>query len=142
MQVPDVNVLIGAFLSDAPAHEVCSRWLNRLVNGDEAYGLSELACSGFLRIVTHPRIFNPPDSIEAALKFLETLRGEPNCVVVTPGERHWSIFADLCRSAGARGDLIPDAYFAALAIESGSEWITFDGDYARFPGLRWHRPTA
>jgi hypothetical protein len=59
---------------------------------------------------------------------------------VSPGPRHWGIFADLCRKANARGHLVPDAYLAALAIESGSEWITTDRGYARFPGLRWRHP--
>ena len=65
---------------------------------------------------------------------------QPHCTVVQPGARHFSIFEDLCRRANARGNLVPDAYLAALAIESGSEWITADGDFARFPGLRWRRP--
>jgi hypothetical protein len=61
-------------------------------------------------------------------------------VTLAPGERHWDIFQRLCREVNAKGNLIPDAYLAALAIESGSEWITTDRDYARFPGLRWRHP--
>ncbi len=61
-------------------------------------------------------------------------------MVVSPGERHWEIFSRLCRQTGVKGNLVPDAYLAALAIESGSEWITTDRDYVRFPGLRWRRP--
>lgn len=64
----------------------------------------------------------------------------PECTVKPPGPRHWKLFTDLCRRAGAKGNLVPDAYLAALAIESGSEWITTDPDYARFPDLRWHHP--
>ena len=63
-----------------------------------------------------------------------------NAVTLAPGERHWDIFQRLCREANAKGNLIPDAYLAALAIESGAEWITTDRDYARFPGLRWRHP--
>jgi hypothetical protein len=59
---------------------------------------------------------------------------------VTPGSRHWTLFLDLCRKAGAKGNLVSDAYHAALAIESGCEWITTDRDFARFPGLRWRTP--
>jgi predicted nucleic acid-binding protein len=62
------------------------------------------------------------------------------CVAVQPGPRHWTIFDDLCRKSKAAGNLVPDAWFAALAIESGCEWITNDRDYARFPGLRWREP--
>jgi hypothetical protein len=61
-------------------------------------------------------------------------------VSVAPGRRHWQIFRDLCRASGAKGNLVPDAYLAALAIESGSEWITTDRDYTRFQGLRWRHP--
>ena len=140
MLLPDVNVLVYAFRDDARNHERYKRWLDELMNGDEAFGTSELVFSGFLRIVTHPRIFNPPDLIETALEFVEQVRIQPNCVSIAPGTRHWRIFVDLCRSGGARGNLVPDAYFAALAIESGCEWITTNGDFARFPGLRWRRP--
>jgi len=112
-----------------------------LLDGDEAYGISDLVCSGFLRIATHPSVFVPPSPIGDALGSIQEVRAHPNCVVIAPGARHWQIFTDLCQSIGVRGNLVPDAYLAALAIESGSEWITTDGDYGRFSGLRWRRPS-
>ena len=72
---------------------------------------------------------------------VEALRSLPNCVLMAAGPRHWSIFTRLCRNSVAQGNLIPDAYLAALAIESGSEWITTDRDFGRFAGLRWSTPT-
>lgn len=102
--------------------------------------MSDLALSGFLRIVTHPRIFACPSPFDHALGFADLIRGQPHCVPVNPGQRHWDIFMGLCREAEATGNLIPDAYFAALAIERGCEWITLDRDFARFSGLRWSRP--
>ena len=78
--------------------------------------------------------------MDAALAFVTTLRDRPNCTLVAPGARHWEIFTRLCRETDAKGNLIADAYLAALAIESGSEWITTDRDYARFAGLRWRHP--
>ena len=140
MIIPDMNVLVYAHREEAEDHEQFKRWLENLVNSDESYGVSELALSGFVRIVTHRRVFAQPSPLSDALAFVEGLRGQPNCVVVAPGNRHWEIFLRLCRTSEARGNLIPDAYFAALAIESGSEWITADRDYARFPGLRWRHP--
>lgn len=104
--------------------------------------MSELVLSGFLRVVTHPRAFDVPTPVDRALTFTDALRSRPNCVLLAPGQRHWGIFARLCRAVGARGNLVPDAYLAALAIESGSEWITTDRDYSRFPGLRWRHPLA
>lgn len=86
-------------------------------------------------MVTHPRIFATPDPIEDALAFTETLRSSDRAVWIEPGPRHWEIFQRLCRDANGRGNLVPDAYLAALAIESGCEWVTTDRDYARFAGL-------
>ena len=140
MVLPDVTVLVYAYREDAPRHEAYREWLETVVNGDEAYGLADLVLSRFLRVVTHPGVFSPPRPIEHALEFAEALRSHAHCAHVAPGLRHWEIFARLCRQAGAKGNLVPDAYLAALAIETGSEWITTDRDYSRFPGLRWRHP--
>jgi toxin-antitoxin system PIN domain toxin len=140
MLLPDVNILIYAFRPDAQDHQRFKEWLGEVVRGDESYGISELVCSGFLRIVTNPRVFRSPDPMEDALRFVEQLRSTSSCVPLSPGPRHWQIFTALCRTRGVRGNLVPDAYLAALAIESGSEWITTDRDFARFPGLRWRHP--
>jgi hypothetical protein len=113
-----------------------------MVESDEPVGLSELALSGFVRIATHPRVFSPPAPVDRALEFADALRAQRNAVIVAPGARHWDIFDRLCRTSGAKGNLVADAYLAALAIESGSEWITTDRDFSRFPGLRWRHPLA
>ena len=140
MILVDVNVLIYGYRADAPGHAQYSRWWEKTVASPQAFGLADLVLSGFLRVVTSPRIFDPPSPLDHALRFLQTLRAQANYVEIRPGPRHWEIFVDLCRRANARGNLIPDAFLAALAIESGSEWITADRDYARFPGLRWRNP--
>ena len=136
----DVNVLLYAHRHDLPQHPRCRSWLDSVVNGNSAFGMSSVVLSGFLRVVTHPKIFDPPTPLEEAIAFANMLSTHPHCVRFEPGPRHWQIFIDLCRAVGARGNLVPDAWLAALAIESGSEWITTDGDYARFAGLRWRNP--
>jgi len=140
VQLVDVNVLVYAHRKDAPDHERYRAWLEAWLDSDTAFGLSDLVLSGFLRVVTHPRIFNRPTPVEAALEFTDAIRSRPNCVPIAPGRRHWEIFTRLCSVAGVKGNLVPDAYFAALAIESGSEWITTDRDYSRFPHLKWRHP--
>ena len=142
MILVDVNVLVYAHRADAPNHAAYCRWLEDIINSEQAYGMADLVLSGFLRIVTHPRIFNPPSEITAALAFVREIRNQPNCVILAPGERHWDIFLRFCRENSVKGNLIPDAYLAALAIESGSEWITTDGDFGRFPGLKWRHPLS
>lgn len=137
-----MNVLVYAHREDLPDHARFRAWLEAVANGPQAFGLSDLVLSGFLRVVTHPRVFSVPTPMERALAFTTALRSAPGCVRAQPGERHWALFTALCRDSGVRGNLVPDAWFAALAIESGSEWITTDRDYARFPGLRWRHPLA
>jgi hypothetical protein len=140
IRLADVNVLVYAFRPDARDHSRYRAWLEELLADSESYASSDIVLAGFIRVVTHPRIFGDPAPIETALRFAGSYRSHPNCVPVTPGPRHWGIFIQLCRASGARGGLVADAYLAALAIESGYEWITTDRDYGRFPGLRWRHP--
>ena len=140
MRLIDVNVLVYAFREDATDHRAYAGWLDTVVNGREAFGLSDLVLSGFLRVVTHPRVFAPPTPLAPALAFAKAVRAAPQAVTISPGSRHWEIFTDVCREARAKGHLVPDAWLAALAIESGSELVTTDRDFARFPGLRWSHP--
>ncbi len=140
MILPDVNVLLYAFRTDSEQHRGCRRWLEGVINGHTTYGLSPQVLSGVLRIATHPRIFVQPSRREDVLSFVSLLLDQPHCHIVQPGSRHWQIFCDLCRKVDARGNLIQDAWFAALAIEAGCEWITTDRDFARFEDLRWRAP--
>jgi hypothetical protein len=136
----DVNILVHAFRTDSPEHLTCRAWLDDVVNGDARYGMAPQVLSGVIRITTHPKVFAMPSSLDEVLQFCDILLDQPHCVIIEPGERHWRIFKRLCTAADARGNLVPDAWFAALAIESGCEWITLDHDYARFPDLQWRVP--
>ncbi len=133
-------MLVYAHRADAPNHSRYRAWLESTINANAAYGIADLVVSSFLRVVTRPRVFREPSPLSATLAFAAEVRNRPNCVVVAPGERHWTIFTRLCRETEAKGNVIADAYLAALALESGSDWITTDRDYARFPGLRWRHP--
>ena len=140
MILPDANVLVNAFRRDAPDHARCRSWLDAVVNGESRYGMSPPVLGAVVRITTHPRIFKEPSALDETLRFAELLLGQPHCLVVQPGEAHWEVFTRLCREADVRGNLVPDAWFAAMAIEAGCEWVTLDRDYSRFPGLRWRLP--
>ena len=140
MILADVNILVHAFRPDSADHRVCQSWLESVVNGDARYGVAPQALSGMIRVVTHPKVFANPSGVDDAIDFCNILLAQPNAVAIYPGERHWEIFTRLCVEADARGNLVPDAWFAALAIESGCEWVTLDRDYARFPSLKWRLP--
>jgi uncharacterized protein len=142
MILPDVNVLVYAFRKDVPQHPVCRGWLNNVVASDVRFGLSPLTLSAVVRVTTNPRSYRMPSTLDDAVGFCEDLLQQPHCQIVEPGERHWDIFRRLCVETDTRGPSVTDAWFAALAIEWGCEWISFDRDYARFPGLRWQVPAG
>ena len=137
MILPDVNVLVYALRPDLPEHPPYRTWLEQVINGDAPYGISPQVLASVIRISTRSNAFAEPTALGEALDFVAALLQRPQCHIIQPGPRHWNIFTNLCRSANARRNLVQDAWFAALAIESGCEWITNDRDYARFPGLRW-----
>jgi uncharacterized protein len=138
----DVNVLIYAFRKDTAHHAVCKPWLDSIVRGDTQFGMSPLALSAVARVTTNPRIFKQPSPTEEVFDYCNNLLNQPHCESVQAGKRHWSIFARLCVETGTSGARVADAWFAALVIEHGCTWITYDRDYARFPGLDWRQPTG
>lgn len=138
MVMPDVNILVYAHREEARAHGRYAQWVTKMANGPEPFALSEPVLQEFLRIVTNPRIFDPPSTMREAFRFIEALVTRPGCLVTRPGLEHWNIFRRLCEQGDLRGKLVADAAHAALAIETGCEWITADTDFARFaPPLRW-----
>jgi len=140
MILPDVNVLVYAFRSDAAHHKRSKQWLDAIVADDTQFGISPLTLSAVVRITTNRRVFEKPSGIDEAFGYCGDLLAQPHCEIVEPGDRHWQIFERLCIDTNTRGPRVTDAWFAALAIERGCTWITYDRDYARFPGLSWQEP--
>jgi hypothetical protein len=140
MELPDVNILINAFRQDLEHHPVCIAWLSRVIVGDAPFALSQLTLSAVVRVTTNSRLFRQPSTLGEVLAYCQSLMDQPNCRLVEPGARHWSIFERLCRESNILGPMVTDAWFAALAIEHGCEWITLDRDFSRFSGLRWRSP--
>lgn len=136
----DVNVLVYAHRPESADHSRVRDWLEAELGSGRAFGVASHVLSGFIRVVTHSRVFTQPTPLATALAFADTVRERPNRVELVPGGSHWSIFTDLCRAAGAKGNDVPDAFLAALAIETGSELITTDRGFGRFAGLRWRHP--
>jgi toxin-antitoxin system PIN domain toxin len=134
--LPDLNVLIGAHRSDSPMHTRCRDWLRAVYAGDESFAICPPVLIGLVRILTHPRVFRPPDTHDQAFAFVGSLMTHPNALLLNPGRDHLALFEALCREADAHGDLVTDAYLAALAIETGATLVSADRDFARFPGLR------
>lgn len=142
MRCVDVNVLVYAHRPDSPLHDVHRAWLDDARVAPEPLGLADLVASGFVRIVTHPKIFRDPTPLPDALAFIDAVRSSPSTAPVRSGERHGAIFDDLCRTVAARGNVVADAYLAALALEHNATWVTADWGFARFPRLKLEHPAA
>ena len=142
MFLMDVNVLVYAHRQDTPDHLVYREWLESIINGNAAYGYSELVLSGFLRVVTHPRIFEMPSALTSAVIFANQIREVPHAVCLAPGPMHWKIFLQCIEQIDAKGNDIPDAYHAALAMEWNCVWVTTDKGFKRFKGLKVRHPLA
>lgn len=140
MRSCDVNILVYAYDVRHPRRAEYVEWLQEVANGPEDFGLSSVVLSSFVRIATHPKILVRPLTPQHAVDIADELRAAPSAVAMDPGPRHWSIFTDLCRKLEAKGNTVPDAYLAAVAIEHRCEWNTTDRGFARFPGLRWRHP--
>lgn len=140
MDLYDVNVLIAAHCEAHPRHAATRVWFERQVNAPAAFGMSEMVLGSFLCIASNPRASSPPVTIEEALGHVQAIIERPNCVLVRPGANHFAIFTRLCREGKAKANLVSDAYLAAMAMEAGCRWLTFDRDFTRFPGLDWAEP--
>lgn len=140
MILMDVNVLVYAHRQDVKDHMLYLRWLESIINSNIAYGFSELVLSGFIRIVTHPKIFEQPSTVESAVAFAQQIRTGSHAISLAAGNQHWKIFLDCIEQISAKGNDVPDAYHAALAKEWDCEWVTTDKGFRRFKKLRVRHP--
>lgn len=136
MKILDVNVLAFAHHPESKDHLWWRDWLQALLDSDAVLGIPEVVFCNVIRVVTLPHWGRPSTTVEA-LEFCEALRAHARGYVLQPSERHWPIFERICRRAGAKGNLINDAYLAAFAIDLDAEFVTGDRDFGKFPGLTW-----
>lgn len=140
MIAPDVNVLVYAAWEGAQDHAAYKSWLEAARQHSRPLILFEPVLAGLFRILSHRRIFSQPFTFKEVEEWVDALLETDSVRLARAGERHWNIFLGLCRTTRATGNLVADAYLAALAIEHGCEWISTDHDFARFPGLKWSHP--
>jgi hypothetical protein len=142
MILVDANLLVYAYDSKAAQHDASRLWLEAALSGSSLVRFTWLTVWAFLRITTHPRIFEQPLSMAEAEDHVSSWLTQPSAGILEPGERHWEIFRRIGRDGQASGPLVMDAALAAIAIEHGATLCTTDRDFARFPGLTWTNPIA
>ena len=142
MTIVDANLLLYAVNPDAPLHRAARPWLESLLSGTETVGFAWNVLLAFVRLSTRPAVFSRPLDAARAMDLIDDWLAQPCAVTVHPGERHARVLRDQLGVAGAGGNLTSDAHLAALAIEHKAELCSCDGDFARFPALRWRNPLA
>ncbi|MES0490857.1 MAG: TA system VapC family ribonuclease toxin [Leptospirales bacterium] len=136
----DVNILVYAHRADSPDHAFYKKWLLNVINSRTSFAVNDTIFSGFLRIITHRKIFKTPSTFEHGEQFVKVLREHPNAMPIIPDDDHWFIFTELCKKYQCSGNLVPDAYIAALAMGSGCTLATADRDFDRFKKLKVVHP--
>lgn len=138
----DANILLYAADEEAPHHHRAAAWLTTQLNGDRRVGIPWESITAFLRIATHPRASARPLTATAAWGFVADWLAVESVWIPTPTDRHMDVLATLVATHDITGNLMPDAHFAALAIEHGLEVCSADSDFARFTEVRWTNPLA
>lgn len=140
MIAPDVNVLLYAFREDSERHEAYRAWLEGALSGGDRVALFEPVLGAVVRIATHPSIYRTPAPRRAIEDFVDACLAAPGALALRAEAQHWDLFRELCTRADCRGNLVQDAYLAALALEHNCTYVTTDRDFAKFPRLRWQHP--
>lgn len=138
----DANVLLFAVDAGSHFHASARTWLTKVLNGPQRVGLPWQVLGAFVRIATHPRASERPLSPQAAWTHVVDWLAWDSVWVPNPTERHSRLLGSLITSYQLRGNLIPDAQLAALAIEHGLTVCSADTDFARFGEIRWVNPLA
>lgn len=138
----DANLLLYAVHKRATQHDAAAAWLTEQLNGPRRVGLPWQSLAAFLRISTHARAFPRPLEPAVAWDRVSDWLAAPVAWIPTPGPDHARLLGELLVNHDARGNLVPDAQLAALAIEHGLTVCSNDTDFARFTEIRWENPLA
>jgi toxin-antitoxin system PIN domain toxin len=138
----DANILIYAHVESFTQHAAARDWLDQQINGPTRVGMPWASLLAFLRLVTNPRVFEHPEPMTDAWRQVRAWLGCESVWIPNPTDRHSDILGDLLCQPGVVANLVPDAHLAALALDHGLTLHSTDGDFARFPKLKWQNPLA
>jgi toxin-antitoxin system PIN domain toxin len=138
--LPDINLLVYAYNTDAPGHDRAKAWWEESLSGRRPVGLPWVVLLGYLRLMTGRNVLIDPLSSEEAIEHVRSWLERPQTQILQPGPRHLELLGGLMKDPLAPGSLTTDVHLATLAIEHQAELHSNDRGFARFPGLRWTNP--
>jgi toxin-antitoxin system PIN domain toxin len=135
----DANLLVYAHAPASPEHESARAWLEKVLGGSTKVGFPWPTLLAFVRLLGNPHVVRRPVPLRMSWERVRGWLDLPHAWIPLPSERHAVVLGELL-AGESRADLVSDAHLAALAIEHGLTVCSTDGDFARFPGLRWENP--
>jgi uncharacterized protein len=142
MILPDLNLLVYAYNSDAADHRRARAWWEACLSQTRPVVLPWAVLVGYLRLMTSRSVLVDPFTAREAIGHIRSWLARPNVEILDPGPRHLDLLDSLMHEAQASGNLATDVHLAALAIEHRAELHSNDAEFSRFPGLRWTNPLA
>lgn len=139
----DVNILLYASDESSPLHDKAAGFLHRCASGREVFCLAWMTLMSYLRMVTHPSIFERPLSHADAARNVEALLAAPFCRVIAEEGGFWDVYREVTKDVPTKGNLVPDAHLASLLRQHGvAKLYTHDRDFRKFTFLDVHDPLA
>ena len=137
MFVADTNILLLAANRDVPGHPECAGLVESWRRRTSPWYLTWGIVYEFLRVATHPKVFDAPFRMEQALSFVSALLASPALGILAETSSHLEVVSEVLNAVpGASGNIVFDAHTAALMREHGVQTIyTRDRDFLRFPNL-------
>ena len=136
MTAIDTNVLVHYHREELPKHREAVALVRAFAEGDTPWAVPVFSLGEFLRVVTHPRVFDPPTSVDDAAAALAEVLKSPTASILGPGQRYWPLLQQVLTQSQAVGNVVFDAQLVALCIEHGVDTlVSEDRDFARFEGV-------
>ncbi len=137
----DTNLLVYAHRSDSEWHDRAADAIRGLAEGRAAWAIPWPCVHEFLAIVTHPRIYDPPSPMTAAIDQVEAWLESPTLTLLYEGPGYWPVLRELLESSRVTGPRVHDARVAAICRAHGVTQIwTADRDFGRFADLVTRNP--
>ena len=140
MIVPDLNLLLYAYNEESPFHDAARQWWENTINGSESVGIPWVVSTGFIRLMSNPKVMAGPASTAEAAVFVEEWFQHEHVVPINPGNDHMTYLRQNLQVAGGGGNSVADAHIAAIAMEHEAVVYTNDSDFDRFSGLKSCNP--
>jgi hypothetical protein len=137
----DTNILIYAHREDSPFYEAAARRLSELAEGQASWAIPWPCLHEFLAITTHPRIYDPPTALAAALEQIDAWLESPTIVLLAESDAHWPTLRPIVAAGRIVGPRVHDARIASLCLQHGVQQLwSADRDFSRFPDLKVVNP--